>query len=170
MALLCCCALSVHAQAPSAGSLGGFAGHWLCNGHFESNGAAIAGEISIETDERSGALVVHHDDVAPGAYHALKIWMPNKEGTGLRAAISDQYSGMRWFESPGWVGKTLTWTRWDHGTGHSAGAVVGGPRRRHETRGHADLPAPGCEPTDAVTGHRESASMGPRCRNCHLSS
>jgi hypothetical protein len=41
--------------------------------------------------------------------------MPNKMGTGLRAAISDKYSGMRWFESPGWVGKTLTWTRWDHG-------------------------------------------------------
>jgi len=41
--------------------------------------------------------------------------MPNKQGTGLRAAISDRYSGMRWFESPGWAGNTLTWTRWDHG-------------------------------------------------------
>jgi hypothetical protein len=115
IAILCCCALSVRAQAPSVGDLGGFAGHWACKGHFESNGAAIAGEITIETDERSSALIVHHDDVAPGAYHALEIWMPNKSGTGLRAAISDKYSGMRWFESPGWVGKTLTWTRWDQG-------------------------------------------------------
>jgi hypothetical protein len=113
LAILCCCALSIRAQPPSAGGLGGFAGHWVCKGHFDSNGAAIAGELSIEADERSGALVVHHDDVAPGAYHALEIWMPNKEGTGLRAAISDKYSGMRWLESPGWVGKTLTWTRWD---------------------------------------------------------
>jgi|HubBroStandDraft_1064217.scaffolds.fasta_scaffold06625_7 hypothetical protein len=115
VAMLCCCTLSVRAQAPSVGTLAGFAGHWFCNGHFESNGAEIAGELSIESDERSGALIVRHDDVAPGAYHALEIWMPNKEGTGLRAAISDKYSGMRWFDSPGWVGKTLTWTRWDHG-------------------------------------------------------
>lgn len=113
--ILCCCALSVRAQAPSVGDLAGFTGHWMCKGHFESNGAAIAGALSIEADERSGAVVVHHDDVAPGAYHALEIWMPNTAGTGLRAAISDKYSGMRWFDSPGWVGKTLTWTRWDKG-------------------------------------------------------
>jgi hypothetical protein len=31
--------------------------------------------------------------------------------TGLRAAISDSYSGMRWFESPGWVRGSLILTR-----------------------------------------------------------
>lgn len=111
-----CCAVSVRAQAPDGAALAGFAGHWVCNGHFESNGAAIAGELNIEADEGSGALIVRHDDLAPGAYHALEIWMPNKAGTGLRAAISDRYSGMRWFESPGWAGNTLTWTRWAHET------------------------------------------------------
>jgi hypothetical protein len=110
-----CGAPSAHAQAPSVTSLGEFSGHWDCKGQFASNGAAIAGALSIESDQRSGALLVHHDDVAPGAYHALEIWMPNKQGAGFRAAIADKYSGMRWFESPGWVGKTLTWTRWDQG-------------------------------------------------------
>jgi hypothetical protein len=69
----------------------------------------------MQFDERSSALIVHHDDVAPGAYHALEIWVVNKSGTGLRAAISDKYSGMRWLESPGWLGNTLTWTRLENG-------------------------------------------------------
>jgi hypothetical protein len=41
--------------------------------------------------------------------------MVNKTGTGARAAISDKYSGMRWFESSGWVGSTLTWMRLENG-------------------------------------------------------
>src|ERR1700722_17523028 len=71
-----------------------FVGHWSCKGTF-SNGTPIAGELSIEADAPSGALIVHHDDVAPGAYHSLEMWMPNKSGPGLRAAISDKFSGMR---------------------------------------------------------------------------
>jgi hypothetical protein len=101
------------AESPSL--LHKFVGDWSCKGSFASNGASIAGDLSMQFDERSGALIVHHDDVAPGAYHALEVWMVDKSGTGLRAAISDKYSGMRWLESPGWLGNTLTWTRLENG-------------------------------------------------------
>jgi hypothetical protein len=103
------------ATAQEAGALVRFVGNWSCKGNFTSNGAPIAADLSIQPDERSGALIVRHDDVPPGAYHALEIWMVNKTGSGARAAISDKYSGMRWFESPGWVGSILTWTRLENG-------------------------------------------------------
>ena len=95
------------------GGLGRLAGHWSCAGHFISNNGPIAGELSMEVDAPTGALIVRHDDVAPGAYHALEVWTPNKTGPGLRAAISDRFSGMRWFEASGWSGDRLTWVRWE---------------------------------------------------------
>jgi hypothetical protein len=61
------------AESPSL--LHKFVGDWSCKGSFVSNGAPIAGDLSMQFDERSGALIVHHDDVAPGAYHALEVWM-----------------------------------------------------------------------------------------------
>ena len=67
----------------------------------------IAADLSITADAPSGALIVRHDDVAPGAFHALEVWMPNKSGSGLKAALSDKFSGMRWLESIGWIGKSL---------------------------------------------------------------
>jgi hypothetical protein len=113
-ALLTTAVLTVAAPAQGA-DLAKFVGHWLCKGSF-SNGAPIAGELSIEADAPSGALIVHHNDVAPGAYHSLEVWMPNKSGVGLRAALSDKFSGMRWFESSGWSGNALTWVRTENGT------------------------------------------------------
>jgi hypothetical protein len=113
--VLCADLSSFAACAEPHALLHRFVGEWLCKGNFVSNGAPIAGDLSMEFDERSGALIVHHDDVTPGAYHALEVWMVNKSGTGLRAAISAKYSGMRWLESPGWLGNTLTWTRLDNG-------------------------------------------------------
>ncbi len=109
------CALVTPAFAQESPNLAKLAGHWSCKGYFTANHAAIAGELSIQMDEASGALIVRHDDVAPGAYHALEVWMANKSRTGFKAAISDKFSGMRWFESTGWEGATLTWTRLDRG-------------------------------------------------------
>jgi hypothetical protein len=104
--------ISVLTAATSArgADLEKFIGHWSCKGNF-SNGAPIAAELSIEADTRSRALIVHHDDLPPGAYHSLEVWMPNRTGAGLRAALSDEFSGMRWFESAGWTGDVLTWVR-----------------------------------------------------------
>lgn len=107
-------AVAIPASAQGGDLLTRFAGNWSCKGNF-SNGALIAADLSMQADERSGALIVRHDDVPPGAYHALEVWTANKTGTGARASISDKYSGMRWFESPGWVGSTLTWTRLENG-------------------------------------------------------
>jgi hypothetical protein len=103
------------AAAPAQGAdLTKFIGHWSCKGSF-SNGAPIAAQLSIEADTPSGALIVRHDDVAPGAYHSLEVWMPNKSGAGMRAALSDKFSGMRWLESAGWSGSALTWIRTENG-------------------------------------------------------
>jgi hypothetical protein len=111
--LLTTAALATAAPAQGA-DLAKFVGHWSCKGTF-SNGAPIAGELSIESDALSGALIVRHDDVAPGAYHSFEVWTPNKSGPGFRAAISDKFSGMRWLESAGWSGTTLTWVRTENG-------------------------------------------------------
>ena len=99
------------AAAPARGAdLANFVGHWSCKCNF-SNGAPIAAELSIEADTRSGAIIVRHDDAAPGTYHSLEVWMRNKSGAGMRAALSDKFSGMRWLESAGWSGNALTWVR-----------------------------------------------------------
>jgi len=104
------------ASADESGVLVKFVGNWSCKGNFTANGAPIAADLAIQPDERSGALILRHDDVPPGAYHALEVWMVNKGGAGARAAISDKYSGMRWFESSGWTGSALTWIRLENGT------------------------------------------------------
>jgi hypothetical protein len=111
--LLTTAVLAVAAPA-LATDLTKFVGRWSCKGNF-SNGAPIAGELSMDADAPTGALIVRHDDVAPGEYHSLEIWMPNKSGAGLRAAISDKFSGMRWLESAGWTGGALTWVRTENG-------------------------------------------------------
>ena len=102
------------AASAQGAQLTDFVGHWSCKGSF-SNGKPIAAELSVEADAPSGALVVHHDDLPPGGYHSLEVWTPNKSGPGLRAALADKYSGMRWFESTGWVGDALTWVRMENG-------------------------------------------------------
>ena len=104
------CATS--SQGAAAAGLERFAGHWSCAGKF-ANGAPIAGELSMEIDSRSGALIVRHDDALPGEYHALEVWSANKKDAGFKASISDGFSGMRWFESTGWQGDALTWVRSD---------------------------------------------------------
>jgi hypothetical protein len=89
-------------------------GHWSCKGSF-SNGQPIAARLLVEADAPSGALIVHYDDAPPGGYHSLEVWMADKSGPGLRASLSDRYSGMRWFESTGWAGDNLTWVRMENG-------------------------------------------------------
>lgn len=102
------------AASAQAADFASFVGHWSCKGSF-SNGKPIAAELSIQADAPSGALIVHHDDLPPAGYHSLELWTPNKSGLGLKAALSDKFSGTRWFESAGWVGNALTWVRIENG-------------------------------------------------------
>src|SRR5580698_3937083 len=112
-AALLACALT--AAPPVRGAdLAELAGHWSCKGSF-SNGKPIAAKLVIEADEPSGALIVRHDDLPPGGYHSLEVWMADTTGVGLRAALSDKFSGMRWFESSGWAAGNLTWVRMEKG-------------------------------------------------------
>jgi hypothetical protein len=87
--------ISVLTAATSArgADLEKFIGHWSCKGNF-SNGAPIAAELSIEADTRTRALIVHHDDLPPGGYHSLEVWMPNETGAGLRAASCCEESSL----------------------------------------------------------------------------
>lgn len=107
-------AFLVAASPAQAADLARFVGRWSCKGHF-ATGKPIAAELSIDADPLSGALIIHHDDLPPAGYHSLEVWTPNKSGSGLRAALSDKFSGMRWFESTGWTGDVLTWVRTENG-------------------------------------------------------
>lgn len=86
-------------------------GNWNCNGHFIASGKPISSELRFERDAETDTLIVKHDDRSPGRYHALELWSPGSAQQGMRASIADAYNGMRWFESAGWDGVTLTWTR-----------------------------------------------------------
>lgn len=101
------------ARAASDPGFAKLEGRWSCSGRFIANGRAITSEVDFTRDVVSGALIVRHDDSAPAAYHALEIWALAGPGPALRASIVDSYSGMRWFESPGWSGTTVVWTRFD---------------------------------------------------------
>jgi hypothetical protein len=96
------------------------AGRWTCVGHFVANNSPLAARLQIEPDAASQALLVHHDDAPPGAYHSFEVWSTATKGPSARASIVDAYSGMRWFSSSGWSGDTLTWTRAGDGEGSEA--------------------------------------------------
>lgn len=89
-------------------------GNWSCEGYFIRNKRPISADMSITHDVRSGALVLHHDDRAPGSYHSLEVWSASKDGS-LKSAISDAY-GMRWFTSHDWDGRSLKLNRIEDGT------------------------------------------------------
>ena len=97
------------AQAAEPASLAWFAGRWHCAGKFESNGKPIESRLRFDWDEAAKALVKHHDDEPPNAYHAVELW--GATGTQLAATIVDAYSGTRIFSSAGWTQASLTWTR-----------------------------------------------------------
>lgn len=86
-------------------------GQWRCEGVFISSGKPLSSTVRFVSDEASGAVIVHHDDRAPGNYHAVEVWSAAGAHQGARAAIVDQVNGMRSFESPGWSGLTLVWSR-----------------------------------------------------------
>lgn len=101
------------ASGPAAAidAFGPLEGSWHCAGYFVASGKPLSSDIDFKIDERSGALVVRHDDRAPGQYHALELWTGGNARSGFRATIVDSYNGSRWLESPGWNGPLLVWTR-----------------------------------------------------------
>ena len=97
------------AQATEPASLAWFAGSWHCAGKFESNGKPIEARLRFDWDDAAKALVKHHDDEPPNAFHAVELW--GAAGTQLASTIVDAYSGTRVFSSDGWTQGSLTWTR-----------------------------------------------------------
>ncbi|MGH8100540.1 MAG: hypothetical protein ACREIW_04530 [Chthoniobacterales bacterium] len=99
-------------EAPSQrGNFQSLEGQWSCKGYFVASGKPISSELRFERDAGTSTLIVKHDDRASGRYHALELWSPGNAQQSMRASIADAYGGMRWFESAGWDGATLTWTR-----------------------------------------------------------
>ena len=90
--------------------LGWFAGTWQCAGHFEPSGKPIEARLGFDWSDAAGALVKHHDDRPPNAYHAVEVWGQNGPA-GLTATIVDRYGGTRLFTSSGWANESLVWTR-----------------------------------------------------------
>jgi hypothetical protein len=86
-----------------------FAGDWHCAGMFPSNGRAISSNLHFDWNASAAALVKRHDDDPPNGYHAVELWGAAKFGD-LKDTIVDPFAGVRYYESPGWSGDTLTWT------------------------------------------------------------
>ncbi len=106
--------VTIAAEPSPARVLAELSGAWHCDGHFVSNGSPIASTLAFDWSEQAGALMLHHDDAPPNAYHAIELWTFDKTG-GLSATIADGFSGVRRFVSPGWEGDVLTWTRLQDG-------------------------------------------------------
>lgn len=86
------------------------AGTWQCAGQFEPSGKPIEAHVRFDWNEAAGALVKHHDDRPPNAYHAVEVWGTKGPGR-LAATIVDRYGGTRLFASSGWANESLVWTR-----------------------------------------------------------
>ncbi|MEW5836937.1 MAG: hypothetical protein AB1832_17890 [Pseudomonadota bacterium] len=98
------------AAAPDASpSFEGFAGRWMCVGHFAS-GKHIASRMSFESALQGAGMVKRHDDVAPGGYHAVEVWGAASKRGGFDMVVLDTFGGARHFVSDGWHGATLVWT------------------------------------------------------------
>jgi hypothetical protein len=106
---------SAKAGEPNPDPFSYFIGVWNCNGHFVSNGMPIAATITGEWDERTLTLTIHHDDLAPHAYHAVETWGATKTPGRYHNSIADRFSGVRWYKSEGWMDNTLMWSRTEDG-------------------------------------------------------
>jgi hypothetical protein len=106
-------ALPLRAAEPGPASFEYFVGRWDCAGHFTANGVAIKSTIAFAWQESTQTLHVQHDDLAPNQYHAVEMWGSSKAANDYRSTIGDSNSGIRWLTSPGWIGDSLSWTRFD---------------------------------------------------------
>jgi hypothetical protein len=102
-------AIASPATAGVSRAFEGFPGQWACAGHFAS-GKSIASRMSFESALQGAGLIKHHDDLAPGSYHAVEVWrLPAKDGR-FDMVVLDNFGGARHFVSDGWHGAILIWT------------------------------------------------------------
>ncbi|MDP9018963.1 MAG: hypothetical protein M3N19_11680 [Candidatus Eremiobacteraeota bacterium] len=83
-------------------------GKWTCNGSFPASGKSIASTIRFDLDLGGAALVKHHDDLAPGSYHAIEVWVYQPDSKHYALTITDNFGGIRGFTSDSWQAQTLT--------------------------------------------------------------
>ena len=92
-----------------------FVGTWNCSGHFEPSRRPLASDMTFGVEDETGTIRKRHRDRAPGTYVATETWGRSASGGAYRAVIADR-SGVRWYDSAGWLGPRWTWTRVTTGT------------------------------------------------------
>lgn len=101
-----------HAQSAAMSPFAYFVGDWSCSGEFVSSHKPISSAVRFVFDDRTGALVKHHDDNPPNQFHAIELWAGGK-GNIYDATIADSFGGVRHFHSPGWTGDEWVWSAAD---------------------------------------------------------
>lgn len=118
------CAASVQGQSPGSGQNNSrqtslkpeladfqlFLGAWQCSGEFTRNHASIDSKIVFSPDLEGAWMKARHEDAPPNRYKSDEMWGYDKAGKQFVAVIEDNFGGVRWFTSPGWVGGAMTWT------------------------------------------------------------
>lgn len=77
-------------------------GHWTGAGVF-GNGKKIEADVDFQRELDGQALLYRHTDKAPNTYKALGTWSTDKASGKLVMNISDNFGGVRRFESEGWL-------------------------------------------------------------------
>lgn len=90
-----------------AAGLTRYVGTWRCDGHFAS-GKPISANLKFEWVPKIHALLKLHDDISPGQYHAMEIWVSEKSGA-FSNTIIDSFSGKRNFRSTDIRDGVLRW-------------------------------------------------------------
>jgi hypothetical protein len=88
-----------------------FPGQWSCAGEFTASKKPIAARLVFSADLEGSWLALRWDDDAPNQFHALELWGFDRTAHQFSNSIYDSFGGVRTFESRGWAGDTLIWSR-----------------------------------------------------------
>jgi hypothetical protein len=109
MALALIAVAPAHADNAVPSPFSYFLGDWTCSGEFLSNHKSISSTVKFTLDDRTGALVKHHDDNPPNLFHSVELWAGGKDNT-YDDMIADSFGGVRYFRSPGWTDNKWAWS------------------------------------------------------------
>lgn len=98
------------ALVPALQPLAFFEGRWDCAGTFAKSGKPIQSSETFVTDLDGHWLAMRHADRPPHTFHALEMWGYDKGPRQFTGYVFDDFSCIRHFSSPGWVGNRLVWT------------------------------------------------------------
>jgi hypothetical protein len=86
-----------------------FAGHWSCDGKFETSQKSISADLFFEPALENKWLLFHHDDRPPFSYHALSEWGWEEKASRYVSTVQDSTGGVRAFYSTGFTDSKFLW-------------------------------------------------------------